>query len=74
MINPKTEAMVSHLLAQGAVQMHSIDENGQILYKITDKLKEVSPELYANLKDQFEDHMFRLIDKGPMTMTWRING
>lgn len=73
-MNPKTEAMVEHLVNQGAVLMHSIDENGHMLYKITDKLKEVSPELYEDLRDQYEDHMFKLIDRGPITMVWRLNG
>lgn len=73
-MNPKVSAMVEHLLNQGAVKMHSIDSNGQMLYKITDKLKEVSPEMYEELRDQFEHHMFKLIDQGPSTMTWRLNG
>ena len=74
MMNPKVDAMIEHLLNQGAVKMHSIDGDGHMLYKITDKLKEVSPELYEELRDQFEDHMFKLIDQGPITMTWRLNG
>lgn len=72
MINPKTEAMVEHLLNQGAISMHSIDENGEMLYSVTDKLKLVNPELYDDLKDQYEDHMFKLIDMGPKTMKWKI--
>ena len=43
-----------------------------MLYSITDKLKEVHPQLYAQLKKQYEDHMFKLIDEGPKTMNWRI--
>jgi hypothetical protein len=73
-MNPKVDAMIEHLVNQGAVQMHSIDDSGHMLYKITDKLKEVSPSLYQDLKDQYDDHMLRLIDKGPQTMVWRING
>jgi hypothetical protein len=72
MVNPKTEAMVEHLLNQGAISMHSIDENGEMLYSVTDKLKLVNPELYEDLKDQYEHHMFRLIDMGPKTMKWKI--
>jgi hypothetical protein len=52
--------------------MHSIDENGEMLYSVTDKLKLVNPELYEDLKDQYEDHMFKLIDMGPKTMKWKI--
>lgn len=73
-MNPKVSAMVEHLLNQGAVEMHSIDKDGHMLYKVTEKLKEVSPSLYEDLRDQFEDHMFKLIDQGPTTMTWRLNG
>jgi hypothetical protein len=72
MNNAKTEAMVQHLLMQGAISMHSIDEVGEIVYSITDKLKYVSPELYEDLRDQYEHHMFKLIDLGPKTMKWKI--
>jgi hypothetical protein len=70
----KTSAMIDHLINQGAVVMHSIDDDGQMRYKVTEKLKEVSPDLYKKLSDQYEDHMLKLIDMGPMTMVWRLNG
>lgn len=70
----KTSAMIEHLINQGAILMYDIDENGQMLYKITDKLKEVNPSLYEQLRDQYEDHMMKLVDLGPKTMVWRING
>jgi hypothetical protein len=73
-MNPKTDAMIEHLINQGAVEMFDIDQDGHMLYKITDKLKQVSPELYEDLRDQYEDHLFKLVDKGPTTMVWRLNG
>lgn len=70
----QTDAMLEHLMLQGAVEFQGIDEStGEMLYKITDKLKEVNPGIYNQLKDQYEHHMFRLIDQGPTRMTWRIN-
>lgn len=69
----KKQALLDHLLNQGAIQMADIDRDGNILYSITDKLQQVSPEIYAELKEQYEDHMFKLIKKGPSTMNWRIN-
>jgi hypothetical protein len=42
------------------------------MYAITDKMKEVSPDIYEELKDQYEHHMFQLIDQGPTRMTWKI--
>jgi hypothetical protein len=73
-MNPKSDAMIEHLINQGAVEIFDIDHDGHMLYKITDKLKEVSPEMYENLRDQYEDHLFRLVEQGPTTMTWRLNG
>lgn len=67
------EAMVEHLVMQGAIQFSGIDENtGEMLYAITNKLEEVNPKLYDQLKQQYEDHMFKMIKRGPQTMTWRI--
>lgn len=70
----RTEAMIEHLLLQNALEISSIDNNtGEMLYSITDKLKEVNPKLYEQLRKQFEQHMFEIIDQGPKTMNWRIN-
>lgn len=70
----RTEAMIEHLILQNALEISSIDNNtGEMLYSITDKLKEVNPKLYEQLRKQFEQQMFELIDQGPKTMTWRIN-
>ena len=69
----KKQVLLDHLLNQGAIQMADIDRDGNILYSITDKLQNVSPDIYAELKEQYEDHMFKLIKRGPSTMNWRIN-
>lgn len=69
----KTEAMIEHLLLQNALEVSGIDEHtGEMLYSITDKLEAVNPQLYSQLKKQYETHMFELIDMGPKTMNWRI--
>lgn len=67
------EAMLEHLMLQGAVEFQGIDEStGEMMYNITDKMKEVSPEIYNQLKNQYEHHMFQLIDQGPTRMTWKL--
>ena len=67
------EAMLEHLMLQGAVEFQGIDDaTGEMTYAITDKMKEVSPDIYEQLKDQYENHMFQLIDQGPKRMTWRL--
>jgi hypothetical protein len=72
--DPKTEAMIEHLLLQNALEISGIDEyTGEMLYSITDKLEKVNPKLYNQLKKQYDDYMFELIDLGPKTMNWRIS-
>jgi hypothetical protein len=71
-MNPKSQALLEHLIVQGAIEMSGIDANGEMTYAITDKLQEVHPELYMELKDEFEHNMFQMIDQGPKVMTWKI--
>jgi hypothetical protein len=71
-MDAKSQALLDHLINQGAIQISDIDSNGEILYSITDKLQEVHPELYMELKDEFEHNMFEMINQGPRIMTWRI--
>lgn len=73
MIDIKTEAMIEHLILQNAIEISGFDEEtGEMLYSITDKLEEVHPRLYKELKVGFEKHMFELIDQGPKIMQWRL--
>jgi hypothetical protein len=69
----KTEAMLEHLLLQEAIVIEGFNlETGETTYSITEKLKEVSPDIYYQMKIEFEDHMFRLIEQGPMVMQWKV--
>jgi hypothetical protein len=71
-MNPKSQALLEHLIMQGAIEMSGIDKTGEMTYSITDKLQEVHPELYMELKDEFEYNMFEMIEQGPKIMTWKI--
>jgi hypothetical protein len=71
-MDAKSQALLDHLINQGAIQISDIDSNGEIVYSITDKLQEVHPELYLELKDEFEHNMFEMINQGPRIMIWRI--
>lgn len=67
------EAMIEHLVLQNALTIDGYDqETGETIYGITNKLKEVSPDIYYQMKIQFEDHMFEMIQKGPEIMQWRL--
>jgi len=72
-MDPRTNALIEHLVLQGGIEIADIDlETGETYYNITDKLKEISPELYQELEDQFKHHIFILNKRGPKSMTWRI--
>jgi len=71
-MNAKSQALLEHLIMQGAIEMSGINESGEMTYSITDKLEEVHPELYTELKDEFEYNMFEMIEAGPKIMTWKI--
>ena len=71
-MNPKSQALLEHLIVQGAIEISGIDQSGEMTYSITDKLQEVHPELYMELKDEFEFNMFEMIHAGPKIMTWKI--
>jgi hypothetical protein len=71
-VNIKSQALLEHLIIQGAIEISGIDQSGEMTYSITDKLKEVHPELYIELKDEFEFNMFEMIKQGPKIMTWKI--
>lgn len=72
-MNIKTEAMLEHLLLQGAIEVSGIDPlTGDTLYNITDKLEEVSPIMYKDINDIYKKNMLDMIYAGPKIMTWRI--
>jgi hypothetical protein len=71
--NLKSEVMLEHLILQGAVEVSGIDKNtGEMIYSITNKLKEVSPEMYSYMEKDFRQRMFEMIDQGPTIMQWRL--
>ena len=70
----RTQALLEHLLLQGAIQVSGFDsKTGETLYDITDKLQEVAPDMYEDINKTFRENMYKMIDKGPKIMTWRIS-
>lgn len=70
----KNQALLEHLVLQGAIEISGFDiDSGETLYTITDKLKDVSPEMYGDLEEIFKYNMYKMIDQGPKIMQWRIN-
>lgn len=56
---------IDALILNGALEISAIDlESGDVLYKFTDKLKEVSPELYETQQAMFHEELMALWEDG----------
>ena len=70
----KTEMLLEHLLLQNAIEVSGFDINtGETIYSITEKLQDVSPKMYNDLRKDFEKQMLSLIAEGPKVMRWKIS-
>ena len=59
----------SHLLFSGAIEICGIDEqSGEMLFRFTEKLKDVDPLLYKKMTDSFYKGLLSLWEKGFITM------
>jgi hypothetical protein len=67
-ITPEDDAF-EELLLSGAVEISGIDEqSGEMLFKFTEKLKDVDPHLYSKMTDFFHQELMKLWEKGFISM------
>jgi hypothetical protein len=67
MLDPKE--IIGALIALGALELDAFDsETGQLVYKVTDKLGEIMPELYEEISSQAYKDTLSLWEKGLITM------
>lgn len=56
---------IDALILNGALEIAAIDmETGEALYKFTDKLKQISPELYETQQAMFHEELMALWEDG----------
>jgi hypothetical protein len=68
MIN-EDDDQFSHLLFSGAIEICGIDEqSGEMLFRFTEKLKEIDPILYKKMTDSFYRELLSLWEKGFISM------
>jgi hypothetical protein len=71
----KAAALIEHLILQNALEIDGFDNStGETIYSITENLEFVNPELYEELRQDFNYHMFEMVKQGPITMKWKIDG
>ena len=62
--------LLEHYLSIGAIDIAGIDESGEFIMEITEKAKEVAPELWDSHQRHVDQSLMRLYDMGLMTVTY----
>jgi hypothetical protein len=62
---PNPEEMIDFLILSGALEPSGVhEETGELLFSFTEKLEEVSPEIFKKLTDSFQLEILELWEKG----------
>jgi len=64
----KAEIALVNLIDKGAVSFEGLDENGEPMYRFTEKLQEVAPELYRIHIQMLNTEIMALWEKGFIEM------
>ena len=58
------DARLAYYLEIGAVSFEGVDENGEIIYAISDSAKELAPELWQSHIDYVDKSLIELYEQG----------
>jgi hypothetical protein len=65
---------IEYFVAIGALEFSHIDENGDEIYSLTDKTKDIAPEFYENQMKDLNIIIFSLWNKGIIDIVFDKNG
>lgn len=67
------EMQLEHYLEIGAISLAGMDENGEIIYAIEDKAKEIAPELWEAHIRYVDESLMQLYEKGLLQVEYDEN-
>jgi hypothetical protein len=70
----EVEDMIDFLIETGALELTSIDKNGDPVYRITSICKDLFPDLYYEHMKQADDTSFALWQKGLLEISFAEDG
>jgi hypothetical protein len=70
----EVEDMIDFLITSGALELTSIDKNGDPVYRITSICKDLFPDLYYEHMKNADDTAFALWQKGLLEIAFAENG
>lgn len=65
---PENQELIDTLILEGALVISGIDDNGEILYRVTDRMKDLAPELYAEFMNMIQQSVMSLWEQGFINM------
>jgi hypothetical protein len=57
----------------GAIEISGVDEDGEIIFKITDKAEHLAPELWQSHKDYIDETLLDLYEKDLISVEYNEN-
>ena len=67
------EMQLEHYIEIGAISLAGMDENGEIIYAIEDKAKEIAPELWEAHIRYVDESLMKLYEKGLLQVEYDEN-
>lgn len=61
---------LDHYIEIGAVEVAGIEEDGEFIFKITEKAKEVAPELWDAHQEHVDEVLLGLFEEGLLTVSY----
>lgn len=72
-MSDKEEERMSYYMEIGAVELAGMDDSGEFIFKITEKAKDVAPELWQAHEDHVNRSLIELYDKGLINIVYDDN-
>ena len=67
------EEKLSYYLEIGAVELVGVDENGEIIYQVTENAKTDAPELWESHQKYVDDALIGLLERGLINVEYNEN-
>ena len=61
---------LDHYIEIGAVEVAGIDEEGEFIFKVTEKAKELAPELWEAHAEHVDEVLLGLFEKGLLSVSY----
>lgn len=67
------EDKLQYYLEIGAVEVVGIDEDGEMIFKITESCRDVAPELWEAHQEHVDNTLISLLEQGLINVTYNEN-